>query len=388
MVSYISSARRTPRRIMYIVSDDRFFHSHRLPLALAAVSEGYDVAVASPSPFDQSAYDASGIHHFAIPLSRDTPALFRDARAFIGIAGVIRKYRPDIVHLITSRPILYGGIICRLLGVPTISAITGLGYLFTHDDNSTQRLRRLVVAGYRYAVGSQTSHVIFQNEDDLAVFRKNNLLGKASSSIVPGSGVDLDKITPRPLPEGQTVLVLPARMLRDKGVGEFVDAARILRRRGIEAVFRLIGDPDGSNPSSLRRDELMAWVQEGIVEWLPHTRNISAALAESHIVVLPSYREGFPKTLIDAAAAGRACATADVPGCRDAIIPGVTGVLFRPRNAEDMADVLEPIILDRVVQSEMGSAARRHAEAAFDVRETCRAHLRLYASLIQPVSSN
>lgn len=381
----ISSARNRQRRLLYIVSDDQFFRSHRLPLALAAVREGYHVTVASPPPIDRPVYLASGIQHCPIRLNRDGRTLLHEARAVIDIARVIRRYRPDLVHLVTARPILYGGIVCRLFGIQTVSAITGLGYVFTHEDHRTRRLRRLVVTGYKYAVGSKTSHIIFQNEDDLALFRANTILGKASWSIVRGSGVDLQHITPHPLPEGRTVLVLPARMLRDKGVCEFVAAARILRARGIEATFRLVGDPDAANPTTLREADLMAWVKEGIVEWQPHTHNIATVLADSHIVVLPSYREGFPKTLIDAAAAGRACATTDVPGCRDAIVAGVTGVLFKPRDAANMASVLEPIILDRSRQADMGKAARRHAEAVFDVRDTCRAHLQLYDALTQPV---
>lgn len=342
------------------------------------------MAVASPPHGDAEFYAASGILHWPIPLRRDRRTVFSEAWAFIGVAEVIRRYRPDVVHLVTARPILYGGIACRLLGIRTIAAITGLGYAFTHNDSRTRRLRRVLVAGYRCAIGSQGSHIIFQNEDDFALFRNDNVIGKASWSIVRGSGVDLDRITPRPLPEGRTVLVLPARMLRDKGVCEFVAAARILRGRGIEATFRLVGDPDEANPTTLSRDELMAWAHEGIIEWQPHTHDIAAVLAGSHVVVLPSYREGFPKTLIDAAAAGRASATTDVPGCRDAVVPGVTGFLFKPRDPEDMARVLEPMILDRAGQAVMGEAARRHAEAVFDIRETCRTHLHLYDALTQP----
>lgn len=382
---HLSTTRSRKRRLLYVVSDDRFFRSHRLPLAEAAVQDGYDVTVASPPPGDVEAYRASGIHHCPIRMRRDGRTLFDEAMAFIRIAHTIRRHRPDIVHLVTARPILYGGIACRLFGIPSVSAVTGLGYAFTHADSRARRLQRLLVVGYGSAIGSHRSHVIFQNEDDLGLFRANHILGRASWSIVRGSGVDLERIKPRPLPAGRTSLVLPARMLRDKGVCEFVAAARILRRRGIDATFRLVGDPDASNPTSLSRDQLLAWAEEGIVEWRPYTQDIETVLAESHIVVLPSYREGFPKTLIDAAAAGRVCATTDVTGCRDAVVTGVTGVLFRPRDPEDMVRVLEPLILDRDRQVVMGDAARRHAEASFDVRETCRAHLQVYETMTSHV---
>ncbi|MCA8985189.1 MAG: sugar transferase [Planctomycetaceae bacterium] len=368
-------------RLLFLISDGDFFLSHRLPLALEAARAGYEIGIACPPHADSDRYAELGFTYLPIRMLRMGTTPFSELRSLLSIASVIRGFRPDLVHQITSKPIIYGGIISRCLGIPTVSAISGLGYVFTNDTPRVRLLRKLAIAGYKLSINSRRNHVIFQNEDDLGLFRKHGIIGRVSHSLIPGSGTDLARITPQPLPEGQTVLVLPARLLRDKGVVEFVEAARLLISKGIPATFRLLGDPDNSNPTSISREQLAAWVREGVVEWHGYTKEIGAALAQAHIVVLPSYREGFPKTLIDAAAAGRASAATDVPGCRDAIVQGETGLLFLPRNAADMARVLEPLILDRDRQAAMGLAARRHAERVFDIQAVCQKHLEIYDSL-------
>ncbi|MFC3216399.1 glycosyltransferase [Novosphingobium panipatense] len=204
-------------------------------------------------------------------------------------------------------------------------------------------------------------------------------LDQISIHRIGGSGVDLRKITMQPHPAGAgTRIGLPARLLRDKGVYEFVEAARELRLRGRNATFLLIGDPDLTNPTSITRVEIDAWLAEGVVEWLPHTSDIAAVLATLHIIVLPSYREGFPKTLIDAAAAGRASVTSDVPGCRDAIVDGVTGLLCPVKESTALADVIDRLIIDRDLCVRMGAAARVHAENNFDIDEVTRRHIEIY----------
>jgi glycosyltransferase involved in cell wall biosynthesis len=204
--------------------------------------------------------------------------------------------------------------------------------------------------------------------------------------LIAGSGTALGQITPKPLPNGPTVVVLPARLLGDKGVFEFVEAARSLQAKGVDAIFRLVGDPDLKNPTSVTPSQLQAWVGEGIVEWVPYTPDIGGQLAAAHIVALPSYREGFPKTLIDAAAAGRASVATDVPGCRHAIVDGVTGLLCKARDPQSLADTLQRLIEDRSLQKKMGAAARRHAEAHFGLDKVTSAHLELYAAICPPTA--
>jgi glycosyltransferase involved in cell wall biosynthesis len=176
---------------------------------------------------------------------------------------------------------------------------------------------------------------------------------------------------------------MPCRMIQDKGVLEFVKAARILRTRNSKAIFRLQGNPDPGNPTSIKQDELEAWVQEGVVEWIPHTKDINATLAKAHIIALPSYREGFPKTLVDAAAAGRACVASDVPGCRHAIVPGEAGLLFRVKDPENLADVLGGLLADESKISEMGKRARKLAENRYGIEQIVEQHLYIYAAILR-----
>jgi glycosyltransferase involved in cell wall biosynthesis len=296
---------------------------------------------------------------------------------------VFAGFQPDLAHLITAKPALYGGIAARRAGVPTVTAVTGLGFIFIREDFRAKLMRRLLIAGYRFGLNHAGNHFIFQNEDDRAIFRGNGLLRRASASIISGSGVDLSTISPRPLPEGETVILMPCRMLADKGVGEFIDAARILRARGSKARLILLGDPDPANPASYSVANLTAISDEGVVEWRPHTNDIASALAAAHIVALPSYREGFPKTLVDAAAAGRATVTTNVPGCRDAIIDGETGLLCEVRNAGSLANRLEQLIRDPAAVRRMGIAARAHAEQHFGIEQVVRSHLEIYERMLR-----
>lgn len=371
-----------PARLMFVVNDLPFFLSHRKILATAAEETGYHVAIACPEDTETPALAEEGFTMLPIKMRRSSRSIAAELHTFRSVWRTIAQFRPDVLHLITSKPVIYGGLAARAMGIPSLSAISGLGYVFTGKSLRHRILGSAVIKAYGISVNRAGSHVLFQNESDLGLFRSAGLLGKAQVSIIPGSGVDLDRIRPAPLPEGVPVVLLPARMLRDKGVLEFVAAAKLLRAQGLNAVFRLLGDPDPMNPTSLTRDELEELASEGCVEWLPHTTDISAALAQAHLVVLPSYREGFPKTLIDAAAAGRAVATSDVPGCRDAIVPGETGELFKVRDASDMARVIGGMLADTDRLDRMGAAARRHAEATFDIRSVVRKHLEIYDDLL------
>lgn len=371
-----------PKRLMFIVNDLPFFLSHRKRLAIAAKEAGYHVSIACPPSPAIPSFTEEGFEILPLKLRRGSLSLTEEWHTFRSVWQAIRQFRPDALHLITSKPVIYGGLAARILGIPTLSAISGLGYIFTGNTLRHRILRLAVTRAYGISVNRPGSHVLFQNENDMGVFRKAGLLSKVKVSIIPGSGVDLDRIRPAPMPKGVPVVLLPSRMLRDKGVIEFVEAARILHCHGLNVVFRLLGDPDIMNPTSLTRDELEAFAAGGSVEWQPHTNDISTALSQAHLIVLPSYREGFPKTLIDAAAAGRAVATSDVPGCRDAIKPGETGELFKVRDSSDMAHVISSLLADKSKLDRMGAAARKHAEFAFDIRSVTRRHLEIYEDLL------
>lgn len=370
-------------RIMIVINDPNFFFSHRLAIAEAAINSGSIVSVACPEPELRSEFSERGIEFFPIPNIRRSLNIFKDFMAFLSLLGALRSFRPDIVHLVTAKSIFHGGIAARLLGIPVLAAFSGMGFIFTHDTIKAKLLRSVATPMYKLAINRNNCFALFQNHDDLQVAEHSGFLTHAKSGVIQGSGVDLTKIIATRLPDFPPVIVLPARMLRDKGIIEFVEAARILKGKGIVATFRLIGDPDPNNPSSIEPSIIQNWVKEGIVEWKPHTKQISLELSRSHLVVLPSYREGFPKTLIDAAAAGRAVATSDVPGCRDAIKSGETGVLFAVRDAGDLACKIEALLKAPDQLTLMGANARAHAERNFDIHKICARHIKIYQSLLK-----
>ena len=365
--------------LLFVISDGKFFVSHRLAIALAARDKGYRVAIACPKDSSAKVFSKHRLEHIPIVMRRKSITVMSEIQSLYSIIYAVRTFKPDVVHYITAKPIIYGGLISRFSQIPSVYAISGLGHVFIGNNLRVRILRALVVAGYKLAINHRRSYAIFQNPNDLKTLDKYGIIRRATVTIIPGSGVDLEKTTPSRMPEGETVLILPARMVYNKGVGEFVEMARILKAKGVKATFRLIGDPDSGNPTHIPRQQLNDWVEEGIIQWRPYTSNIASELAQAHIVVLPSHGgEGLPKTLIDAAAAGRASAASDVPGCRDAIINGQTGVLFNAKDAKNTARVLEPLIKSRSTQIKMGKAARKHAVRTFDIRDVCKKHLEIY----------
>lgn len=370
------------RRLLYVVSDLGFFVSHRIDLAHAARATGYEVGVACPPAPDMSALHDSGLEHLPLELERGSVSLLSAWRSFRSIWRIVSQFKPDATHLITSKLVILGGIATRLQRRQALAAITGLGFVFTHQTLKARLLRVAIVRGYRAALCHPNCHLVFQNETDLGTFKRLGIARDGQTTLIPGSGVDLEKIVPADLLEqGLPVVLMPSRMLRDKGVPEFVEVARRINTPKPRARFLLLGDPDPNNPSSLTSEELTEFVEKGWVEWHGHVADVGAVLAKAHLVLFPSWREGFPKTLIDAAAAGRAAVTNDVPGCRDAIIDGVTGLLCKPRDVDDMVRSVNALLEDPGRLAEMGAAARAHAETAFDVKHVAARHLSIYNAL-------
>ncbi|MBK5204242.1 MAG: glycosyltransferase family 4 protein [Polaromonas sp.] len=370
------------RTLMFVVNVDWFFLSHRLPIALGAQRQGYQVHIATGLTDKLDELQRHGLVVHPLALDRSSAGLGNAWRTMVELWRVFRAVRPDVVHLVTIKPVLLGGLVARLAGVPAVvAAVSGLGFVFM-ARGAKAAVRRWLVGGlYRVALGHRNLKVIFQNADDLRSLAKVVHLPAAKVAMIRGSGVDLARYAHVPLPGGVPVVLLAARLLADKGVLEFVQAARLLKQRGCNARFVLVGTVDSANPTSFTDAEVSAWVHDGVVEWWGHRADMPQVLAAAHLVVLPSYREGLPKVLIEAAACGRAVVTTDVPGCRDAIDPGVTGVLVPVRDAVALADALDALVNDPVRCQVMGDAGRALAETAFDIRQVVAAHLHIYQEL-------
>ena len=371
------------RRLLFVINVDWFFLSHRLPIALEALRQGYEVHIATGLTDRLDELQRHGLVVHPLSLDRSSAGLGNAWRTMVQLLQVLRAVRPDVVHLVTIKPVLLGGLAARLAGVPAVVvAVSGLGFVFVARGAKAVVRRWLVGGLYRVALGHRNFRVIFQNPDDRAILSRLTHLPSSKIEMIRGSGVDLTQYVPMPMPPGVTVVLLAARLLVDKGVREFVQAARLLRRHGVSARFCLVGSVDPANPASLSDAELTQWADEGVVELWGQRSDMPWVLGAAHVVVLPSYREGLPKVLLEAAACGRAVVTTDVPGCRDAIIPGETGLLVPARNAAALADALKGLINNPAHYQAMGRAGRALAESAFDVQQVVAAHLRLYQELM------
>jgi glycosyltransferase involved in cell wall biosynthesis len=376
--------------ILFVVNVDWFFLSHRLPIALAAQEAGYVVHVASGLTDKLPQLLQHGFMVHPLTLSRSQTGLLGNFRIFFSLFTVLRRVRPDLVHLVTIKPVLLGGLAARLVGAPAVvAAVSGLGFVFVAKGWVADLRRGLVAVLYRFALGHANSKVIFQNADDQVLVSQMANLPPERVARIRGSGVDLSAHVLQPWPEGPPVVMLASRLLADKGVREFVEAAAALRHHpggvGQGVRFVLVGQPDLDNPASLQQDELDAWHAAGLVELWGHRLDMHAVLSLASVVVLPSYREGLPKVLIEAAACGRAVVTTDVPGCRDAIVPGVTGLLVPAKDAVALASAIAELLVDKQRCEAMGAAGRKLAEQAFDVNSVTEQHLSIYNELLSRV---
>lgn len=374
------------RRLLFVVNVDWFFLSHRMPVAQQAQREGYEVHLATGLTDRRAELEAAGLVLHPLAMARGHAGWLESFSTMLALFRLFRHLRPDLVHLVTIKPVLLGGLAARLAGVPAVvAAISGLGFVFTAQGWRAAGRRWAVACLYRLALGGKRLRVICQNRDDLDQVTHMAGLDAGQTMLIRGSGVDLTRFVATPLPDGMPVVMLAARLLADKGVREFVLAARQLRGAGVQARFCLVGAIDPDNPASLGEAELQAWAQEGVVELWGHRADMPQVLAASHVVVLPSYREGMPKILLEAAACGRAVVTTDVPGCRDAIEPNISGLLVPPRDGAALALVIRRLLDDPLACRRMGQAGRDLAQRCFGEQDVVAAHMRLYAELMERV---
>jgi len=372
-------------KILFLLNVPSFFLSHRLAIAQAAMKKGFDVHVASCDGADVEKIVALGFTHHVVPFTRSGKNPFVEMCALFRLALLLVRIRPDLLHLVTIKPVLYGGFLSRVLRIRgVVAAISGLGSVF-RGDASGGVLRFFIVCLYKLSLRKKNIRVIFQNPDDRETLLSAGIVKPDTARLIKGSGVDLGAYPALDEPAGDTVkVVMAARLLREKGVFQFVEAARILQARSPQprVRFALVGEPDPGNPSTVLAHELDAWRQEGVVDVLGFRGDIAQVFAQSHIVVLPSYYgEGLPKVLIEAAACGRPVVTTDHPGCRDAIVPDVTGLLVPVKDSLALADAVQWLVDHAEQRKQMGRAARIFAEETFSVDRVVDQHLQIYEEL-------
>ena len=370
------------KTILYLVTEDWYFWSHRLPVARAAREAGARVVVATRINDHAARIRAEGFDLIPVPFDRSGLNPVKDFKTLLAIRRIYRQVRPDLVHHVALKPALYGAVAAWMTGVPAVvNALAGMGFMFISDSLKVKLLRPVIKLAFRLLNNRRVSRLILQNGDDSSLFQREMGVIANRIRVIRGSGVDITRYRVEPEPATPPVAVCVSRMLWDKGIGELVEAARILKRRGTDIAIRLVG-PTDDNPASIPRADLDRWAAEGIVEVAGPSSDIPGEYARAHIAVLPSYREGLPKSLLEAAACGRPMVATDVPGCREVCREGETGLLVPLASTTELADALESLATRPDLRHAMAVAARNAAETEFAEDIIAAQTLDLYGEMI------
>jgi glycosyltransferase involved in cell wall biosynthesis len=379
------------KKILLVANTGWYLYNFRLPLARFLRSCGVEPVMVSPRDAYVERLQAEGFRWVEITLNRRSR---NPARELLVVANLIRVYRaeqPIAVHHFTIKCVLYGTLAAKFTGIrAVVNAVTGLGPVFLGTDWKARALRPPLKWFYRNVLSARRVRVVFQNPDDLQTFTNMHLVIPDRTILIRGSGVDLQRFAPRPShpDEAPTPIVLFAsRLIREKGVLEFVEAARLLKQRKVKAVFQMAGSPDAGNHSSVTAEMLKSWQDEGLVDLLGHIDEVDDLIAHAALVVLPSYREGTPRILLEAAAMSKAIVATDVPGCREAVVHGENGLLVPVRDARALADAIELLLNDPALRAKMGEDGRQKMVQDFDCDDVARRTGQVYTTIgVLPVS--
>ena len=365
-------------RLMLVVTEDWYLWSHRIGLAVAARDAGYDVTIATRvGEYGERIRDL-GLDLVNVEFARGLLSPQANLRTVRDLCAVYRRWEPHIVHHVAIQPIVLGSMAAARTRVPVVvNALAGLGTALISRNLKTRLVRPFLRSALGWALRRSRSRTIVQNPDN-ARFVESLGVRPKRISLVPGAGVDIRRFQPRPEPEGPVRVAMVSRLLWDKGVREFVDAATLVRKARDDIVFTLVGTPDDGNPTSVSSQQVRSWVDAGLVEWWGYCEDIAEILACSHIAVLPSYGEGMPKTLLEAAACGRPIVATDVSGCRDVVHHGGNGLLVPVRDARALADAILALAGDPARRAAMGAEGRRRAETEFAAERINEETLRVY----------
>ncbi len=368
--------------ILFVVNNLDFFISHRLNIAKEAKKNGFKVHLAvekRKNDFEKiELLKDFYVHNYFI--SRSSQNIFYEIYTFLSLYKLIRKVNPKIIHLITIKPIIYGGIISNFLNIPfKVISVTGMGYVFINKKKiKIKILKYLIVKILKISLNHNNQKIIFQNKSDINEFSKITKINKNNIILIPGSGVDL--ILFKNLPENpkNNLVIMVSRLLKDKGIFEFIEASNIIIKKNLKARFWVIGELDNSNPASLTKEDVKYLKRNSRVRFFGFRKDIHRLYSYSNIAVLPSYREGFPKSLIEASASGRPIITTNVPGCRDAIIDNETGILVKARDSFELSFAIEKLLNNKFLRTKMGNKGRIHAEKTFNISEVVNQHMKIY----------
>jgi glycosyltransferase involved in cell wall biosynthesis len=370
-------------RIFFLCPADWYFRLHRLGLARAIRDTHAQVFIMAQVTRDEDFLRQEGYQVIPWQIVRSSLNPFRELWAFYQVYRAYREIKPDLVHHFAVKAIVHGGLAARLCEkLPSVNSIAGLGHVFIVQSPGMRILKRFVLYLLRVALGATNARTIFENKDDLDLLAAAHAVAPERAVVIPGVGVNPLEFSPHAEPDSAPLVLLASRMLWTKGVGEYVRAAEILKKAGIRGRFALAGMPDPGNPASIPASQLRAWADEGFVEWWGQRDDMPMTFAQAHIVCLPSYREGVPRALIEAAACGRAVVATDVPGCREVVRHGENGLLVPPRDPRALAEAIATLVKDPALRARMGARGREIAVQEFSEERVVRETLALYSELL------
>jgi glycosyltransferase involved in cell wall biosynthesis len=377
----MSGANSAKRRLLYVVTEDWAFLSHRLPMARAAREAGFEVHVATRISDGEAAIEAERFILHPIPFARGSLSPAATLSTVAALRRVHREVAPALTHHVALQACVLG--MLASLGRPCacVNAFIGLGYLFTSETGKARAVRTVVGSLLRFLINRKNSIALVQNSDDMAALLSLGI-GKNRIALIPGSGVDVNRFTPLAEPIGAPTFGFVGRLLDDKGVRTLVAAHRLLRRRIPDANLLIAGTPDPANPASVTEAEAQSWNDHAGITWLGHVADIAAFWAKVHVAVLPSRREGLPLSLMEAAACGRAMIASHVPGCREIVLHEQTGLLFAVDNAVALADAMERLITDPQLRGRCAAAARERVVQKFAAQIIGQQIVELYRTML------
>ena len=377
------SLNRFEPKVLFVITEDWFFHSHFLDRAKSLLASGATVGVATRFSVHEEELKSLGFTLFPVSFSRRGLNPLSEVITSLRIRNIVREFKPDITHNVALKPVVTGTF-GELLGRQrvVVNALVGMGYIFTSTDARASLVRPLLSRILKSLLRSKSVHVVIENPDDLSSLVSDGFVEPSKISLIRGAGIDLKAFPFHSETDGPVLVTLVSRILRDKGILEFINAANQLQTRLPEVVFQIVGEPDLGNPSTIPQSEIDSWESLPNIRYLGRRSDIADILKGSHIVCLPSYREGLPKSLLEALSCGRPIITTDVPGCREVCADGVNGLLVPARDSIALSKAIEKLAINPELRQAMGQAGRLRAESEFSNEIVCAQTLDLYRRLL------
>ena len=347
------------RHILFVVTEDWYFVSHRMHMAIYAIEKGFKVTLITNTYKYKEIIESSGIEVFDWSINRSGLNVFSEIKSIYSLMSLIKKINPDILHAVALKPVIYSSIASIFANINVmVHALGGLGYFFSSNLISARIARPILLNILRLSFKGSNVRLILQNCDDRDLFISLKIINPKKVVLIKGAGVNINEYYPSKLTKDMPVIILPARMLWDKGIAEFIECAKRFNENGIKARFCLIGAPDLHNPQSVTMSQLNNWVDKGVVEWWGHQKNMIEVYSKASIICFPSYREGLPKSLLEAASCGLPIVAFDVPGCREVVKDGVNGYLVSLKDVDSMYKALLRLVKDQNASYIMGLNGR------------------------------